>query len=69
MPGIVWKSVHGKKYMVLRWKKCTDGQFGVAKEIYIGNEERLAQMPQDLAEETEIAFMGSSHRPSWYWEP
>ena len=21
MPGIVWKSVHGKKYMVLRWKR------------------------------------------------
>ncbi len=43
MPGIVWKSVHGKKYMVLRWKKWENGQSRVTKEIYIGDEERLME--------------------------
>ena len=44
VPGIVWKSIHGKKYMVLRWKKWQNGQSRVVKEIYIGDAERLARI-------------------------
>ena len=44
VPGIVSKSIHGKKYMVLRWKKWQNGQSRVVKEIYIGDAERLAKI-------------------------
>ena len=58
MPGIVWKSVHGKKYMVLRWKRWIDGKSRIVKEIYIGDEERLARILEDPAEGIEVTAMG-----------
>ncbi|MGC8514565.1 MAG: IS1634 family transposase [Thermoplasmata archaeon] len=47
MPGIVWKSIHGKRYLVLRWKKWENGQSRVTKEIYIGDAERLSRILED----------------------
>ena len=58
MPGIVWKSVHGKKYMVLRWKKWENGQSRVTKEIYIGDEERLARILENPGADLEITSLG-----------
>jgi transposase len=58
MPGIVWKSVHGKKYMVLRWKKWINGKSRIVKEIYIGDEERLARILENPAEGAEVMAMG-----------
>ena len=58
MPGIVWKSVRGKRYMVLRWKKWIDGKSRIVKEIYIGDEERLAHILENPAEGVEVTTMG-----------
>ena len=58
MPGIVWKSVRGKRYMVLRWKKWIDGKSRIVKEIYIGDEERLAHILENPAEGVEVTAMG-----------
>ncbi|EQD74536.1 hypothetical protein B1B_02615, partial [mine drainage metagenome] len=57
MPGIVWKSIHGKKYMVLRWKKWIDGKSKIVKEIYIGDEERLARILENSAEDVVVTSM------------
>ena len=36
MPGLVWKSINGRKYLVLRWKKRVKGKLTITREIYVG---------------------------------
>ncbi|MGC8912215.1 MAG: IS1634 family transposase, partial [Nitrososphaeria archaeon] len=44
MPGLVWKTINGKKYLVIRWKKSINGKSRIIKEIYVGDLERLAEI-------------------------
>ncbi|MHB1648154.1 MAG: IS1634 family transposase [Cuniculiplasma sp.] len=44
MPFLVWKTIGGKKRLVMRWNKRVDGKPKVVKEIYIGDMEKLARI-------------------------
>ncbi len=47
MPFLVWKTINGKRYLVMRWNGRVDGKVRVLKEVYIGDMERLASMIED----------------------
>ena len=47
MPGLVWKRINGKKYLVLRWKKRVNGKLKITREIYIGDLENLVDIIQN----------------------
>jgi transposase len=44
MPFLVWKTIAGKKRLVMRWNRRIDGKPKIIKEIYIGDMENLARM-------------------------
>ncbi len=44
MPFLVWKTIGGKKRLVMRWNRRVDGKPRVIKEIYIGSMENLARI-------------------------
>ena len=44
MPFLIWKTIGGKKRLVLRWNRRIDGKPRVTKEIYIGDMDNLARM-------------------------
>ncbi len=44
MPGLVWKTINKKKYLVIRWKKSINGKSKIIKEIYVGDLDRLAEI-------------------------
>jgi len=50
MPFLVWKTIGGKKRLVLRWNKRIDGKPKITKEVYIGDMENLARMIQNPME-------------------
>ncbi len=47
MPFLVWKTINGKRYLVMRWNGRVGGKVRVLKEVYIGDMERLASMIED----------------------
>ena len=47
VPGKVWKSIHGKKHMVLRRKMWQNDQSRVVKEICICDAKRLARIMEN----------------------
>jgi hypothetical protein len=47
MPFLVWKTINGKQYLVMRWNGRVGGKVRVLKEVYIGDMERLASMIED----------------------
>ena len=57
MPGLVWKSVGGKKRLVMRWKKREKGKLKIVKEIYIGDMDSLASMIENPMAGSEIAAL------------
>ena len=50
MPFLVWKTIGGKKRLVMRWNKRIDGKPKIIKEVYIGDMENLARMIQNPME-------------------
>ncbi|MEM0135567.1 MAG: transposase, partial [Thermoplasmatales archaeon] len=54
MPGLVWKSIGGKKRLVMRWKKRENGKLKIMKEIYIGDMETLANIIENPMEGSEL---------------
>jgi transposase len=44
MPFLVWKTIGGKKRLVMRWNKRINGKARITKEIYIGDMENLARI-------------------------
>ncbi len=50
MPFLVWKTIGGKKRLVMRWNKRIDGKPKIIKEVYIGDMENLARMMQSPME-------------------
>jgi len=42
MPGLVWKTINKKKYLVIRWKKRINGKSRIIKEVYVGDLDKLA---------------------------
>ena len=44
MPFLVRKTIGGKKRIVLRWNRRTDGKPRLIKEIYIGDMDNPARM-------------------------
>jgi len=36
MPVLVWKTISGKRHLVLRWKKRINGKLKIIGEVYIG---------------------------------
>ena len=54
MPFLVWKTIGGKKRLVMRWNKRIDGKPKIIKEVYIGDMENLARMMQSPMENVNI---------------
>ncbi len=50
MPFLVWKTIGGKKRLVMRWNKRIDGKPKITREVYIGDMENLARMIQNPME-------------------
>ncbi len=50
MPFLVWKTIGGKRRLVMRWNRRVNGKPRVIKEIYIGSMENLARMIQNPLE-------------------
>jgi len=44
MPFLVWKTINGKRYLVMRWNGRVRGKVRILKEVYIGDMDRLASM-------------------------
>jgi len=42
MPGLVWKTINKKKYLVIRRKKRINGKSRIIKEVYVGDLDKLA---------------------------
>ena len=57
MPGLVWKSIGGKKRLVMRWKKRINGKLKIVKEIYIGDMEGLASIIENPMEGTDVTAL------------
>ncbi|EQD75041.1 hypothetical protein B1B_02334 [mine drainage metagenome] len=53
MPFLVWKTIGGKRRLVMRWNRRIDGKPRVTKEIYIGDMERLARMIENPLEDVD----------------
>ncbi|EQD26269.1 transposase IS4 family protein [mine drainage metagenome] len=51
MPFLVWKTVGGKKRLVLRWNRRINGKPRVVKETYIGDMNNLARMIESRSED------------------
>lgn len=47
MPFLVWKTINGRRYLVMRWNGRIGGKVRILKEVYIGDMERLASMIED----------------------
>jgi len=47
MPGLLWKRINGKRYLVLRWKKRINGKLKIIREVYIGDIDKLADIIQN----------------------
>jgi hypothetical protein len=47
MPGLVWKTVYGKRTLVLRWMKRINGKLKITNEIYVGDIDRIADIIQN----------------------
>ena len=58
MPGLVWKTINGKKHLVMRWKKRVNGKLKIIKEIYIGNMENLADMLENPMKNVDVKSFG-----------
>lgn len=57
MPGLVWKTINGKRHLVMRWKKRVNGKLKIMKEIYIGDMDRLADMLENPVRDAEVATL------------
>jgi transposase len=57
MPGLVWKSINGKKYLVLRWKKRVNGKLKITREIYVGDLENLADIIQNPGRDMDVSTL------------
>ena len=44
MPFLVWKTINGKRYLVMRWNGRVRRKVRILKEVYIGDMDRLASM-------------------------
>ncbi len=51
MPGLVWKTINKKKYLVIRWKKRINGKLKILKEVYVGDLDRLAEIIENPMKE------------------
>ena len=59
MPFLVWKTIGGKKRLVMRWNRRINGKPKVIKEIYIGSMENLARIiekPLDVVDAYSLDF-------------
>lgn len=57
MPGLVWKTINGKRYLVLRWKKRVNGKLKITREIYVGDLERLASILENPGHGMEVSTL------------
>jgi len=57
MPGLVWKTINGKRYLVLRWKKRINGKLKIIREVYIGDIDKLADIIQNLYRELDVTTL------------
>lgn len=58
MPFLVWKTIGGKKRLIMRWNKRINGKPKVIKEVYIGNMENLARMIENPLSSVEAYSLG-----------
>jgi transposase len=57
MPGLVWKTINGKRYLVLRWKKRINGKLKIIREVYIGDIDKLADIIQNPYREVDVTTL------------
>mgnify|MGYP001626220844 CR=1 FL=1 len=57
MPGLVWKTINGKRYLVLRWKKRVNGKLKITREIYIGDIDKLADIIQNPYRDLDVTSL------------
>ncbi len=57
MPGLLWKRINGKRYLVLRWKKRINGKLKIIREVCIGDIDKLADIIQNPYRELDVTTL------------
>jgi len=57
MPRLSWKTINGKKYLVLSWKRRINGKLKIIREVYIGDIDKLADIIQNPYRELDITTL------------